>query len=103
MTLDKGIPDTSDRAIDARNVSYSYGERRALDSVGFEVPRGAVRGFLGPNGSGKSTLFKILATILPLQSGEVRMLGLDLTREMSELRRHLGVVFQSPALDKILN
>jgi ABC-2 type transport system ATP-binding protein len=93
---------SSDPAVDAREVSFSYGDRQALQSVGFEVPRGAVRGFLGPNGSGKSTLFKLLATILPVQKGEVRMLGLDLAREMSELRKHLGVVFQSPALDRML-
>ena len=93
---------SSDPAVDAREVSFSYGDRQALQSVGFEVPRGAVRGFLGPNGSGKSTLFKLLATILPVQKGEVRMLGLDLAAEMSELRKHLGVVFQSPGVDRML-
>lgn len=94
--------EASDRAVDARGVSFSYGDRRALQSVGFAVSRGSVRGFLGPNGSGKSTLFKILATILPVQQGEVKMIGLDLSRDISELRKHLGVVFQSPALDKML-
>ena len=94
--------DRSGQVVEARDVTFRYGERTALQSVGFDVPQGAVRGFLGPNGSGKSTLFKILATILPLQAGEVRMLGLDLARDISELRKHLGVVFQAPALDKML-
>lgn len=94
--------DRSGQVVEARDVTFRYGKRTALQSVGFDVSRGAVRGFLGPNGSGKSTLFKILATILPLQTGEVRMLGLDLAVDISELRMHLGVVFQAPALDKML-
>lgn len=98
----EGSQEASDPAVAARGVSFAYGERRALQSVGFEVPTGSVRGFLGPNGSGKSTLFKILATILPVQEGEVKMLGRDLRLEMPEVRKHLGVVFQSPALDRVL-
>ena len=94
--------DKSGLVVEARDLGFRYGERTALHAVGFDVSQGAVRGFLGPNGSGKSTLFKILATILPLQTGEVRMLGLDLARDISELRKHLGVVFQAPALDKML-
>ncbi|MCA8942182.1 MAG: ABC transporter ATP-binding protein [Planctomycetes bacterium] len=94
---------TTELAVSARKVAFAYGEREALRGVDFEVPRGSVHGFLGPNGSGKSTLFKILATILPLTRGEVSILGLDLRSEAAALRRKIGVVFQSPALDKKLS
>ncbi|MEO6596117.1 MAG: ABC transporter ATP-binding protein [Planctomycetota bacterium] len=90
-------------AISAQDVSFSYGERRALQSTSFEVPNGKVHGFLGPNGSGKSTLFKLLSTLVPLQQGRVSMLGLDLGTQAAAIRRRLGVVFQSPAVDKKLS
>ena len=52
-------------AISATDLSFTYGDRRALDGVGFEVARGQAFGLLGPNGSGKSTLFKLLSTLVP--------------------------------------
>ena len=89
-------------AIEARGIHFSYGSRTALVDVSFTVERGAMHGFLGPNGSGKSTLFKILATILPLSKGDVRLLDLDLRTQVAAVRRRIGVVFQSPALDQKL-
>ena len=90
-------------ALEVTDLSFRYGDRQALRGVSFAVERGAVHSFLGPNGSGKSTLFKILATILPPQSGSVRILGLDVATEMAAVRRHIGVVFQAPALDRKLS
>lgn len=93
---------TSTPAVSASGLVFAYGERRALQDVSFEVPRGSVQGFLGPNGSGKSTLFKLLSTLVPLQKGTVSMLGHDLGRDAAAIRKRIGVVFQSPAVDKKL-
>ena len=93
---------TDTLAVQASAVQFAYGERQALRGVDFEVPKGAAFGFLGPNGSGKSTLFKLLSTLVPLQQGAVTMLGHDLGREAAAIRRRVGVVFQSPAVDKKL-
>lgn len=93
---------TQDLAVSAEKLTFAYGDRRALDDVSVAVPRGEVHGFLGPNGSGKSTLFKLLSTLVPLQQGRVVMLGHDLARDAAAIRRELGVVFQSPAVDKKL-
>lgn len=89
-------------AVKATDVAFAYGERIALRDVSFEVEAGASFGFLGPNGSGKSTLFKLLSTILPQQTGSITMLGHDLARDPAAIRRRIGVVFQSPAVDKNL-
>ncbi|HEX5052268.1 MAG TPA: ABC transporter ATP-binding protein [Planctomycetota bacterium] len=89
-------------AVSAADLSFSYGERLALQGVAFDVPVGKVHGFLGPNGSGKSTLFKLLSTLVPLQRGRVSLLGLDLATQAAAIRARLGVVFQSPAVDKKL-
>ncbi len=86
-------------AVDVAGLSHSYGSRTALDSVGFQVARGEFFGVLGPNGGGKTTLFRILATLFPPASGTARILGLDIRGDSAALRRRLGVVFQSPALD----
>lgn len=89
-------------AVSARGLRFSYGEREALAGIDFVVASGTAHGFLGPNGSGKSTLFKLLSTLVPLQQGEVATLGIDLRGDPAAVRRRIGVVFQSPAVDRKL-
>jgi len=86
-----------------QGVTFKYGDRVALDSLGFSILPGEVFGFLGPNGGGKSTLFRLLSTLVPLQLGSVSVLGLDLRLQVAGIRRLLGVVFQSPSLDRKLS
>lgn len=81
------------------DLRYSYGEHVALDGASFEVSKGEVFGVLGPNGGGKTTMFRILSTLLPVGSGQVQVAGMDLTANLAEVRRAIGVVFQSPSLD----
>ena len=68
----------------------------------FRSARGEIFGLLGPNGGGKTTLFKLLSTLVPLQSGSVRILGYDLAADSAALRRKIGVVFQHPSVDGLL-
>ena len=89
-------------AVQARDVTFDYGERQALAGVSFEVPPGQIFGFLGPNGGGKTTLFRILATLLPCQGGSVEILGSDLATDAALIRLQIGVVFQTPSLDQHL-
>jgi ABC-2 type transport system ATP-binding protein len=90
-------------AVRTTGLGHRYGDRVALRGLDLEVGTGAVHAFLGPNGSGKSTLFKILATILPPSEGRVEVLGHDLATDHAAVRRRIGVVFQSPALDRKLS
>ncbi len=89
----------SGAAVEIEGLSFSYGERAALDNVSFEVASGAVFGLLGPNGGGKTTLFHILSTLFPYQTGKVRVLGHDPLSERAAVRASIGVVFQNPSLD----
>ena len=89
-------------AVEGRGVTYSYGDRQALRGIDFVVAPGAVHGFLGPNGSGKSTLFKLLSTLVAPQAGTLHLLGCDLRSQQHLVRERIGVVFQSPAVDKKL-
>lgn len=86
-------------AIEANALGFNYGERAALTDVSFSIARGEIFGFLGPNGGGKTTLFKLLSTLVPIQSGRALMLGHDLAENTIAVRRRLGVVFQHPSLD----
>ncbi len=86
-------------AIEATSLGFRYGDREALSDVSFTIARGEIFGFLGPNGGGKTTLFKLLSTLVPIQSGNARMLGHDLAGQTIQVRQSIGVVFQHPSLD----
>jgi ABC-2 type transport system ATP-binding protein len=95
-------PQKSAIAVRVTSVSHAYGSRQALVNLSFEIRAGELFAILGPNGGGKTTLFRLLATLMPLQSGAVCVLGHDLVREQHAVRRQLGVVFQAPSLDRKL-
>ncbi|MCU0232187.1 MAG: ATP-binding cassette domain-containing protein [Acidobacteria bacterium] len=56
-------------------ITKSYGEKRAVDGVSFQVPAGEVFGLLGPNGAGKTTLIRILMDIIRADAGTVTLFG----------------------------
>jgi ABC-2 type transport system ATP-binding protein len=92
----------SDTIIQINDVAHRYGSRIALHGVSLDVRAGEAMALLGPNGSGKTTLFRILSTLVSLQDGQVSMIGLNLATQAEPIRRSIGVVFQSPSLDKQL-
>ena len=89
-------------AVETTALSCAYGARLALDGATLSVARGEIFALLGPNGGGKTTLFRILATLLRATAGTFRIDGLDPAVDVRAVRRRLGVVFQSPGLDKKL-
>ena len=92
----------TDPAIRISKLSHHYGDRAALNEISFDVATGEIFILVGPNGGGKTTLFRVLSTLIAPQSGEIQILGYDLRRQQAEIRRSLGVVFQSPSLDRKL-
>ncbi len=81
------------------SVSHKYGERLALDQLSFQVEPGEIFGLLGPNGGGKTTLFKLLSTLMPVQSGQLSIVGCDVVKQADEVRQSIGVTFQAPSVD----
>jgi len=79
-------------AIDARNLTRSFGTRKALDSLTFKLPADSFLSVFGPNGAGKSTLLSILSTLKKPSDGSASILGYDLKEQAEELRRHIGVI-----------
>jgi ABC-2 type transport system ATP-binding protein len=88
--------------ISVENISHRYGSRTALSNVSFEVKEREIFGVLGPNGGGKSTLFRILSTMMVPEAGRAVIAGCDVVRQSAEVRRRVGVVFQTQSLDKAL-
>ncbi len=68
-------------------------EVRAVHDLSFQVEAGEMIGYIGPNGAGKSTTIKMLTGILVPTSGELRVAGLEPSRERTQLARRIGVVF----------
>ena len=86
-------------AVDITELTHRYGDREALRRVSFAVPVRTIFALLGPNGGGKTTLFRIISTLLPPHPDHVHLFGHDVATEAAAVRRLIGVVFQSPALD----
>jgi ABC-2 type transport system ATP-binding protein len=89
-----------DAIIEVRDLSHSYGDLKAVDSVQFSVEKGEIFSFLGPNGAGKSTVINILITLLTIQAGEAKIAGYDVAREPEKVRASIGIVFQETTLDR---
>ena len=82
--------------VDLQRVSVRYGRQWALREVSAALPAGAV-GLLGPNGAGKSTMIKTLLGLLPPDSGEMRVLGLDVRRAPLQIRAKIGYMPENDA------
>jgi sodium transport system ATP-binding protein len=84
--------------IAVKNLRKSFGEVKAVNGVSFEARDGEITGLLGPNGAGKTTTLRMLYSLLPPDEGEIRIDGLDPTRDAMEIKRTLGVVPDSRGL-----
>ena len=80
----------NDPVIDIRNLRHAYKNHVAVADVTFTVQPRSIHGFVGPNGAGKTTTLKVLATLLPPQTGTVRVFGKDIVRDRHLVRQKIG-------------
>ena len=85
--------------IEVEGLTKSYGGKRGIIDVSFQVDEGEVFGFLGPNGAGKTTTIRVLMALLRADSGTARIAGLDSWDRSLEVKRLLGYVPGEPSLD----
>jgi heme exporter protein A len=91
-------------AIEASQISRSFGPRKAVDNVSFQLPDKAFLSIFGPNGAGKTTLLKVLSTLLPATGkGSAAVAGFDIKTQADELRRRLGIISHNPLLYRDLS
>lgn len=81
-----------------QNLDKSYGEKKVVNEISFDVKQGEILCFLGPNGAGKSTTINILCGILGYNSGEIRYQKRDMKECLQDFKQKLGVVPQELAI-----
>lgn len=79
-------------AIDAKNLTKSFGPVTAVDDVSISIPEGGIFGFLGPNGAGKTTTIRMLTGVLIPDAGSVRIFGTDVARDPLSAKLKMGVI-----------
>ena len=89
-------------AVCARGLVKRYGDHAVLPGLDLDISAGELFALLGPNGSGKTTLFRILTTLISPDGGTATVGGYDVVQSPASVRGSIGVVFQSPSLDKKL-
>ncbi|MBK1668533.1 ABC transporter ATP-binding protein [Rhodovibrio sodomensis] len=102
MSLTSDKPDAETAALEVDNVRYAFGDRVAVDDIGFRIAPGTFTIMLGLNGAGKTTLFSLITRLFVARQGRVRIFGYDVARQSSQALSRLGVVFQQPTLDQDL-
>ncbi len=96
-------------ALRLAHVSKRYAERVVLDDISLELARGARLGLIGPAASGKSVVLKLIAGLEPPDAGDIDVLGDRITRahlheaDLGDLRKRIGMLFQSYALFDFLD
>ena len=85
---------TDERAIEAKDLTRTFGTFTAVDHITFDVGAGEVFGFLGANGAGKTTAIRMLIGLLAPTSGEARVAGHDVYSESEAIKRDIGYMSQ---------
>ena len=92
----------SDILVKIRDLHFSRGNRKIFDGLSLDIPRQGITAIMGPSGTGKTTLLKIIGGQLTPDSGTVEVDGLNVhelsTSKLFELRKRMGMLFQSGAL-----
>ena len=88
--------------LEVTNLKKSYGDKVAVDGIGFSVEKGEIFGILGPNGAGKTTTLEMIETLREIDGGSVMVAGLDVAKDAQKVKYIIGVQPQSPAfMDKV--
>jgi len=89
--------------IEVKDLFKSYGNIKAVSGVSFDIARGEVFGMLGPNGAGKTTTVEIIEGLRTPDKGTVKVLGIDVSKDVRAIKEHIGIQPQSHALFPSLN
>jgi phospholipid/cholesterol/gamma-HCH transport system ATP-binding protein len=91
-----------DAVIEVRDVRYAIGGRVIFDGLDITARRGRITAFMGPSGTGKTTLLRLITGQSYAEHGSVKVFGQEVskmsTRELFDLRRRMGMLFQNGAL-----
>jgi ABC-2 type transport system ATP-binding protein len=82
----------SDVTVEIKNLRMSYGAKEVLKGINLSIHKGEIIGYIGTNGAGKSTTIKIILGIVEGYTGEIKILGQDISEDKIEYKRNIGYV-----------
>ena len=77
-------------SITVKNITKTFGNQKALNTVSFSIKKGEIVGFLGPNGAGKSTMMRVLTTYHNADSGKAQVNGFNVSSKKSDVQKSIG-------------
>lgn len=89
--------------MDVRGISKTFGKRRVLNNISFQINSGEIFGFLGPNGSGKTTTIKMILGLLKLDSGQIYIDGHNIKTDFEEAMTQVGGIIENPEMYSYLS
>ncbi|HMN49721.1 MAG TPA: ABC transporter ATP-binding protein [Ignavibacteriaceae bacterium] len=81
--------------LELEKVVKTFGSRRVLDDLTFNISSGIIFGLIGPNGAGKSTTINCIADLLNLDSGSIKIFGRELKENEIEIKKRLGILYEN--------
>ncbi|TGE33505.1 ABC transporter ATP-binding protein [Desulfosporosinus sp. Sb-LF] len=87
-----------DMAIDCQSLVKRFGTYTAVRGVTFQLPTGAIMGFVGPNGAGKTTIIRMVCGVLVPTEGQATVLGYDVRTQPEEIKQRIGYMSQKFSL-----
>lgn len=82
--------------LSVKNLSKSFGKRKAVDSLSFEIRAGEIFGFLGPNGAGKSTAIRAMLSLINPDSGDIEIFGKSIRKCRNSALQEVGALVERP-------
>ena len=89
--------------LEINHLTKTYGDKKAVDDLTLHIAPGEIYGFIGHNGAGKTTTLKSCAGILPFDSGEIKINGVDVVRDPLTAKRVLAYLPDNPDLYNFLS
>lgn len=86
-----------------KNINKSFGRKKIIDNISFEVYAGEVFGFLGPNGAGKTTTIKMVMGFLSIDSGDIYINNFNVKKDYEKAMSYIGGIVENPEMYKDLS
>jgi ABC-2 type transport system ATP-binding protein len=101
-SMDNGRTIEAHNEIVINGLVKDFGDITAVNGLSLDIRKGELFGLLGPNGAGKTTTISILSGLLEPSAGSARIAGFDVRKDISEIRKLIGVCPQEAAVFKFL-
>lgn len=89
--------------IEVKKLQKTYGTNTVVKGINFEVKNNEIFGILGPNGAGKTTTLEMIEAMRTIDSGSIKIDGIDVSRDPQKVKQRIGIQLQSSAFMELLN